>query len=84
MTNQPPTDERIDRIERVREEFRKLSSMIYVNCPESRERALALTGLEQSLMWAVASIARERWNDLPKLTSEDIGEQLSIEVGESS
>lgn len=63
MTNQTPTLERIKRIERMREAYKKVSSMVYVNCPDSRERALALTGLEQSLMWSVASIAREKWED---------------------
>ncbi len=28
------------------------------DCPSSRELSLALTNLEQTLMWAVASIAR--------------------------
>ena len=29
-------------------------------CPDSRERSLALTKLEESLMWAAAAIARGR------------------------
>lgn len=74
MTNHPPTEERIERIERIRDEFRHLSSMIYVNCPESRERALALTGMEQSLMWAVASIAREKWEDMEQINPEAIND----------
>jgi phytoene dehydrogenase-like protein len=62
MTNQPPDQHQIDRIERLREHYKQAASMIYVNCPKSRERSLALTGLEESLMWAVASIAREKWS----------------------
>jgi hypothetical protein len=62
MTNQTPDEDQIERIERIRETFKRLSSLVYVNCPRSRERSLALTGLEESLMWAVASIAREKWD----------------------
>ncbi len=63
MTNQTPTDERIDRIETIRDSAKRLVGIIYQNCPEPRERALALTNLEQSLMYAVASIAREAWGE---------------------
>lgn len=77
MTNHPPTEERIERIERLRDEFRKLSSMVYVNCPESRERALALTGLEQALMWSVASIAREKWEDMDEINTERINDGVT-------
>lgn len=60
MTNQSPDLDQIERIERIREFFKLTASTIYVNCPKSRERSLALTGLEEALMWAVASIAREK------------------------
>jgi hypothetical protein len=63
MTNQTPTPDRVARIERVRDGAKRLAGIIYQNCPESRERALALTSLEQSLMNAVASIAREAWGE---------------------
>ena len=63
MTNQTPTDERVVRIETVRNSAKRMAGIIYQNCPESRERALALTNLEQSLMYAVASIAREAWGE---------------------
>jgi len=63
MTNQPPTEERIERIETVRASAKRLVGIMYQNCPESRERALGLTKLEESLMWSVASIAREAWGE---------------------
>lgn len=72
MTNQPPTPERIERIERVREHYKRLATIVYLNCPESRERALALTGLEEALMWTVASIAREAWEDVQQITQAEI------------
>lgn len=59
MTNHRPTDEEIAVIERLREVAIGLGEHIIEVCPESRERSLAVTNLEQSLMWAVASIARD-------------------------
>ena len=37
---------------------RDLAVTINANCPESREKSLALTNLEQAIFWANASIAR--------------------------
>lgn len=58
MTNHRPTDAEIETIEGLRGEFIELAGLIEDACPESRERSVAMTNLEQSLMWAVASIAR--------------------------
>ena len=35
-----------------------LASLILETCPESREQALALTKIEEAVMWANAAIAR--------------------------
>ncbi len=35
-----------------------LANAVLDNCPESRERSLALTKIEEAVMWANASIAR--------------------------
>lgn len=35
-----------------------LATLINDNCPDSREKSLALTKLEECVMWANASIAR--------------------------
>ena len=35
-----------------------LAQTIISNCPSSRERSLAITKLEEAIMWANASIAR--------------------------
>lgn len=64
------------RYERIRELARHLADFIIsgdysdqlVGCPESRERSLALTRLEESVMWANASIAR---NEKPKIDNDD-------------
>lgn len=36
---------------------KSLAYLIEKSCPESREKALALTNLQQSVMWANAAIA---------------------------
>jgi hypothetical protein len=43
---------------RIRSQAKTLASSITVECPDSRERSLALTKLEEVVMWANASIAR--------------------------
>lgn len=44
--------------EDIRSAAKNLAYIINDICPESRERSLALTNLEQATMWANASIAR--------------------------
>ena len=43
--------------EEVREKHRELALWLLANLPSSRERALALTALQESMMWANAGIA---------------------------
>ncbi|WP_025849115.1 DUF7681 family protein [Paenibacillus ehimensis] len=42
----------------VREKAKELAYLIDELCPNSREKSLALTNLEQAVMWANAGIAR--------------------------
>jgi len=42
----------------LREKAKELAAMMVELCPNSRERMQALTGLEECVMWANASIAR--------------------------
>ncbi|GEM01613.1 hypothetical protein HMI01_15290 [Halolactibacillus miurensis] len=42
----------------IREKAKELAYLIDSQCPNSREKSLAVTNLEQSVMWANASIAR--------------------------
>lgn len=44
-------------IEVLRHHAIELGHAIMANCPESREKSLALTNLEQALMWAIKSIS---------------------------
>jgi hypothetical protein len=43
----------------IREKSKELAYLINDTCPNSRERALAMTKLEEATMWANAAIARE-------------------------
>ena len=61
LTNHPPVDESIvDRFESIRGYAKQLATTIDELCPDSREKSLAFTNLEQTVMWAVGSIARNQ------------------------
>jgi hypothetical protein len=53
-----PKDDQQERYALLRGTAKILAQTIEENCPESREKSLALTGIEQAVMWANASIAR--------------------------
>jgi hypothetical protein len=44
--------------ETLRMEFKNLAKRVDELCPDSREKSLAMTKLEEAVMWANASIAR--------------------------
>lgn len=56
MTNHAPSPTAVTYIEHVRADAKQLLAGIVLNCPPSRERSLALTHLEETVMWAVKSI----------------------------
>ena len=47
-----------EKYQEIRDLAKKLAYMIEFDCIESREKALAMTRLEEAVMWANASIAR--------------------------
>lgn len=47
-----------ERCRRIRDKARELAELIGECCPDSREKSLANTKLEEAVMWANASIAR--------------------------
>lgn len=59
MTNIKPTEEQIVRIECLRDSFKNVVLALAQNCKDGRETALAVTNLENSLMWAVKGIVLE-------------------------
>jgi hypothetical protein len=57
LTNQPPVnDEIVLAFEELRVDAIDYAQMIIMNVPPCRERSLALTKLEESVMWAVKGI----------------------------
>jgi hypothetical protein len=58
FTYHPPKGDQPARYGELRDLAKNLAARIAQNCPHSRERALAITHLEQSVMWANAAIAR--------------------------
>ena len=57
FTYHAPKNDQTERYQRIREWAKELATVISRDCPESREKSLALTNLQQSVMWANASIA---------------------------
>lgn len=53
-----PKGNQTERYEALRNKAKELAHVIDELCPNSREKSLAMTNLEQSTMWANASIAR--------------------------
>lgn len=58
FTYHPPKPGQAEIYQSIREIARGLAMFIEDHCPESRERSLAMTNLEQAVMWANAAIAR--------------------------
>ena len=57
FTYHKPSITQVGRYTELREHARLMALAIQEMCPESREKALALTNLQQTIMWANASIA---------------------------
>lgn len=58
FTYHPPKGDQSQRYETLRREARNLADSIDALAPDSREKSLAITNLEQAVMWANAAIAR--------------------------
>ena len=59
FTYHAPKDGQPERYDRIRYKAKMLAAYINEYCPDSREKSLALTKIEEAVMWANASIARE-------------------------
>lgn len=57
-TYHAPKADQTGRYAAIRELAQDLAREIGEDCPETREKSLALTNLEQAVMWANAAIAR--------------------------
>jgi len=58
FTYHAPDEAKVKLHEEVRAKLRNAALFIVKKCPEGRERALAITHLEQSMFYANAAIAR--------------------------
>lgn len=58
FTYHAPRGDQSERYQALRGMAKDLAFAICDNCPDSRERSLALTKLEEAIFWANASIAR--------------------------
>lgn len=58
FTYHKPLGPKPDQYESIRARAKSLAYLINEECPESREKSLAMTKLEECVMWANASIAR--------------------------
>lgn len=53
-----PKEGQTERYQMIRDKVKELAYLIDGNCPNSREKSLAITKIEEAMMWANASIAR--------------------------
>ena len=58
FTYHPPKPGQAERYQEIRDHAHDLASLIDQQCPDSLEKSLAVTNLEQAVMWANAAIAR--------------------------
>ena len=57
FTYHRPFGNQPQRYKDIQEYAKDLAILIQIACPESREKSLALTSIQQAVMWANASIA---------------------------
>ena len=58
FTYHPPKEKQLIKYNAIRNQAKYLAGMILDYCPDSRERSIAITNIEQCVFWANASIAR--------------------------
>lgn len=57
FTYHKPFGSQPERYEMIRAAAKGIAEIISMACPDSREKSLAITNLQQAVMWANASIA---------------------------
>lgn len=58
FTYHPPKEGQPERFQEIRDSGRDFTLMVNSECPNSREKSLAMTKIEEAVMWANAAIAR--------------------------
>jgi len=64
FTYHAPSADQQKRYEEIRRVAMRLAHLINAICPESREKSIAMTNIQQAVMWANASIAINE-NEVP-------------------
>ncbi len=54
-----PQKKKKEKHHKIAENAEQLAKLINIFCPDGREKSLAITKIEEAVMWANASIARE-------------------------
>jgi hypothetical protein len=63
-----PSAEGLVKINDLRQKFSELHAFIDITAPESRERSIALTKLEETAMWAIKAVVCNDPKSLVELT----------------
>jgi hypothetical protein len=58
FTYHAPTGDQFDRYEQLRSYALHFAELVHAYTPDSRERSVALTKIDEAIMWANAAIAR--------------------------
>ncbi len=60
FTYHAPKEGQVEKYEKIRNHCHSLAQDLNAMCPDSREKSLAITKLEEVVFWANASIARDK------------------------
>lgn len=63
FTYHTPVGDQADKYRMIRQNGKSLAELINGACPDNREKSIAITKLEEVVMWANASIARGERED---------------------
>lgn len=58
--HQPSNEHVVNKHRQIRQACRYAANVVEVACPDGREKSLALTKIEEAMMWANAAIARNQ------------------------
>ncbi len=62
LTNHKPDEDSLIKIEEFREYSKSFGDKIIELCPDGRYKSIALTNLEETVMWAIKSIILDKNN----------------------
>lgn len=71
LTNIRPSDRTVVQIEELRRFAKGFGDTIFAHCPSTRERSLAITHLEETVMWAVKSLVMAQPDEPTNKQEED-------------